>query len=150
MKKNLLWFGLLMGMLYVPFVSCAGVNEDLLHAATMGDAAKVKQAIAQGADVNAKDERGWCPLILASRIGDVDTVKVLIDKGAKVNAKDNAGMTPLIHASASGHSVAVVKLLIERGADVSIKDKNGDTALEWAYNDEISKLIKSYKKQKAK
>jgi ankyrin repeat protein len=55
-----------------------------------------------------------------------------------------------MHASAAGHSVAVVKLLIERGADVSIKDKNGDTALEWAYNDEISKLIKSYKKQKAK
>jgi ankyrin repeat protein len=149
MKKNLLWLCLLMWMLYVPFVSYAGVNEDLLGAATTGDAAKVKQAIAKGADVNATDERGWTPLILASRIGGVDAVKFLIEKGAKVNVKDNAGMTPLMHASAFGHSAAV-KLLIERGADVSMKDNHGDTALEWAGSDEISKLIKSYKKQKAK
>ena len=38
-----------------------------------------------GANVNAQNERGWTPLILASNSGDVGSIRLLLANGANVN-----------------------------------------------------------------
>jgi ankyrin repeat protein len=60
-----------------------------------GDIEAVKQAIADGADVNAKNEYGNTPLHPAAIEGHKEVVELLIAAGADVNAKIDHGDTPL-------------------------------------------------------
>ena len=63
-----------------------------------GNIEGVKLAIANGSDVNAKDEDGWTPMLFAAAKGHKETVELLIAKGAKVNTKDYFDKTPLDRA----------------------------------------------------
>ena len=74
----------------------AAANKKLTDAALNGDIEAVKQYLAAGADVNAKDKEGWTPLHFASDRKNV--AEFLIKKGADVNAKDAYGFTPLDEA----------------------------------------------------
>lgn len=66
-----------------------------LHwAAAKGNEDVAELLIGQGADVNAKDEKGRTPL---HYIDDKDTAELLIAKGADVSAKGKYGNTPLHH-----------------------------------------------------
>jgi ankyrin repeat protein len=65
------------------------------EAAEAGNIESVKQAIADGADVNAKNEDGVTPLSSAAYFGHKKVVELLIAKDADVNAKDNLGDTPI-------------------------------------------------------
>jgi hypothetical protein len=66
-----------------------------IHAAIgLGNIAAVKQHLAAGADVNAKDEDGRTPLLNALS-GPKEIIELLIAKGADVNAQDDVGFTPL-------------------------------------------------------
>ena len=104
----------------------------LIDAAKNGDFEAIKQAIADGVDVNVKG--GWgelTPLHGAAGGGHKEIVELLIVNGADVNAKDESGLTPL--HSAVGSSRLVVEMLIAAGADVNAKiDPFGDTPLDWA------------------
>jgi hypothetical protein len=64
------------------------------YAARDGNIEAVKQAIADGADVNAKDD-GWTPLHIAALNGRKEIAELLIVEGAEVNAKDDGDETPL-------------------------------------------------------
>ncbi|GAF95273.1 unnamed protein product, partial [marine sediment metagenome] len=66
-----------------------------LKAIKKGDIERIKKLISQGADVNAKDNRGMTPLHKAAYYGRRQMAKVLIAKGANVNGTDTAGQTPL-------------------------------------------------------
>jgi len=70
----------------------------ILKAAQDGNIEAVKQAIADGADVNAKNTSGMTPLHRAGWYGHNEIVELLIAKGADVNAKAENGDTPLDHA----------------------------------------------------
>ena len=61
----------------------------------------VKQHLAAGTDVNAKDDDGWTPLHNA---GTKEVAELLIAEGADVNAKDDDGTTPLDWAIRRKHS----------------------------------------------
>ena len=56
-------------------------------AAQVGNIEAIKQAIADGADVNAKDADGRTTLHAAAVGGSKEVVELLIAKGADVNAK---------------------------------------------------------------
>lgn len=59
--------------------------------------------LANGADVNAKDNDGETPLHYAAFKGHLDLVKLLLSNNADVNAKDDDGETPLRLAALEGH-----------------------------------------------
>jgi len=101
---------------------------DIHQAAREGNIEAVKQAIAAGADVNAKTEdlRWWTPLHGAAVSGKNEIVELLIAEGVDVNVKDGDGRTPLHFASANGHKAAA-ELLIAKGADVNAKVVSGAT-----------------------
>ena len=64
-----------------------------MHRAAWGRHTEIVELlITNGADVNAKDDRGATPLHHAI---DKEIVELLIAEGADVNAKDKRGRTPL-------------------------------------------------------
>ena len=67
----------------------------LHYAADEGHTEVVELLIANGADMNAKDEDESTPLHLAAYWGGKDIVELLIAAGADVNAKNNWIGTPL-------------------------------------------------------
>jgi ankyrin repeat protein len=80
----------------VMLVGCDAPDISLHKAAFDGNIEAVKQAIADGADVNAKG--GWregTPLHTAALWGHKEIAELLIAAGAEVNAKTKRGETPL-------------------------------------------------------
>ena len=135
-----LLFGVTMG---VSIAANQELDQQLILFA-QGDFETVKQLVAQGADVNARDQNGVTPLMSAASGGQTEIASFLISKGADVNSKNKSGFTPLICAAMSGNQ-QVVQLLIDKGADVNAKDKEGYTAAYYAsmyqYNDLAEMLM---------
>jgi ankyrin repeat protein len=100
-------------------------------AAWDGNIEAVKQHLAAGTDVNAKDKNGWTPLHAAAFEDHKEIAELLIAKGADVNAKNKNGWTPLHFAALEDHK-EVAELLIAKGADVNPKDVSGETPLDVA------------------
>ena len=91
----------------------------ILVAAYEGNIEAVKQHLAAGTDVNAKDEYGFTPIYAAvAGGGDKEIAELLIANGADVNAKLDDGETPLHRAAYEDHK-EIVELLIAKGADVN-------------------------------
>ena len=104
-------------------------NDMLFAAAKDGNLQNARNAIAQGADVNARDASlmRCTPLRWAAIYGHLGVARLLVQKGADVNARDlRKGVAPL--RCAVEHP-AMVKLLIESGAKVDATDDDGWTAL---------------------
>ena len=74
-------------------------NIPIINAAMNGNIETTKKAIADGADVNSKDEFGFTALHYTAWYGQKKIVELLIAKGADVNAKvlsgAKKGSTPL-------------------------------------------------------
>ena len=88
---------LLITIAAVVLVGCEPSVPDIsIHdAAKLGQIASVKQHLAAGTDVNAKDEDGETPLQLAALNDHKEIVELLIAEGADVNALNGMGVTPL-------------------------------------------------------
>ena len=93
-----------------------GLDEKLLKAVKDGDEKAVKDLIAQGADVNTKDEQGDCALFTAVYKGYGKIARLLVESGADVNAGISTGETPLMRA-VFNDDTQTVKLLIKHGAE---------------------------------
>ena len=107
---------------------------ELIDAVEDGDALKLKELLAVGADINVKDDRdGYSLLHFAAFYDDTEALKFLIDAGANVNAKENEGRTPL-HLAAERGNIESVELLLKAGSDINAKNEHGDTALQMALN----------------
>lgn len=80
------------------------------HERKMDAAWACQVLIDNGADVNAVDNDGTTPAMVAAMDGCTETLKVLIAKGADLNMADNAGRTPLILAVLSPEAKADISL----------------------------------------
>ena len=111
---------LLTTIVTVVLVGCRPTVPDIsmYDAVEAGNIEAVKQHLAAGTDVNAKDKDGWTPLHPASYEGHQEIAEMLIAKGADVNAKvafgPLQGKTPLDSANNSGRT-AIVDLLRKHG-----------------------------------
>jgi ankyrin repeat protein len=102
----------------------------------------IRRLISEGADVNAKNSKGWTPLIYAARNSEsTEIVTLLIEAGADVNAKADSGWPPLMYAAGRYSSIPeIVTLLIEAGADVNYRDVEGYTPLIFAAGNSLSSM----------
>ena len=74
-----------------------------------GNIQVVEHNIANGADVNAKDESESTPLHSAALFGHKEIAELLIAKGANVNAKNDGGRTPLDYAKRKPEIAALLR-----------------------------------------
>lgn len=70
----------------------------------------VKMLVANGADVNARQQQGFVPLHAAAQNGDAVMAKLLLDHGADAKVRSDNGQNALDLAMLQGHA-AVVELL---------------------------------------
>ena len=80
-----------------------GPSVDIWEAARTGNIEAVKQHLAAGTDVNAKNKGEETPLHEAALGEHKEIAELLITKGADVNAKDDDGKTPLDWAVDEDH-----------------------------------------------
>jgi len=113
--QRLIHVALLLGLVFA-WLTPASASDDLLRATDVADVARVKQLIAQGANVNAHDEHGRTALMSAVRKGQREIVRMLLDAGADPNLQTSYGATAL--SMASGHHPDIVRMLLDAGADV--------------------------------
>lgn len=103
-------------------------NSALLYAAKDHNIVRIKQLLAQGADVNARDHDGGTTLSAVSFKGSLEIVNTLLAAGAYLEGRDDEGNTPLMFA-AMGNNTEVVKLYLSLGANPNSRDKNDMTPL---------------------
>ena len=122
----------------------SGAEFSIQAAIAVGNIEAVKQHLAAGSDVNAKNSDDWTPLHLAADKGHKEIAELLIDKGADVNAKDEDSWTPLHSAVQSLGHREVTELLIAAGADVNAKSENGGAPLDITISAEISAILRKH------
>ncbi|MER6956675.1 hypothetical protein [Streptomyces sp. NPDC000618] len=117
----------------------SGTDDDLFDAVRpahgaepLGQVARIRALLAEGADVSARDEQGATPLHRAVQapyqdrdpLPSLEVVRALLESGADVHARDRIGVTPAARAvlldstapeAAVDRSVAVLELLVEYG-----------------------------------
>lgn len=69
-------------------------DKRLFCAVDTRDADAVEQALAEGADPNARQETGWTPLYWTAGYGDAGICRLLLESGADAEALNEKGLTP--------------------------------------------------------
>jgi hypothetical protein len=103
-------------------------DQQLIAAATRGDVGVVKDLLAAGTSVKAREEHGWTALMAATHANQVEAAKLLIAAGSDVNAKDNLQDSPYLYAGAEGR-LEILRLTLAAGADLTSTNRFGGTAL---------------------
>ena len=105
----------------------------ILHAARLDQPEMLKALIQKNVDVNATDENGMTPLMVASREGYESIVAILLDNRVQVNQQDKSGMTALMWAAKNEHA-NIIHRLSNAEADFSIESEQSNNALLLAAN----------------
>jgi len=123
-----------------------GLNPRLpLHlAAEGGNEVAVQLLLGRGANIEARDIRGWTALQRASFRGHKAIVQLLLKEGAEIEARNKIGSTALTLASQYGHKEVVKLLLLDPRVDVNSCDNDGDTPIllaSWQGHIDIVELL---------
>lgn len=111
-------------------IAAVEYTSPLSQAIASDDVDAVRDLLAKGAKVNAKEESysKITPLFVAVENGNVEIVRLLLEFGAKVNRRDENKQTPLMRLDGDA-TPELVDLLIRHGAKVNAVDSEGNTAL---------------------
>lgn len=104
------------------------LNRDLLKAAELGNREAVAKLLADGADIDATDERGRTSAMIAVHTDQLELFQLLIGQGANINIRDHRQDNPLLYAGAEG-KLDFVKAAVAAGADTTVTNRFGGTAL---------------------
>lgn len=99
-----------------------------------GELEKVKELVAQGANIHSNNEYS---LREAASNGHIDVVKFLVEYGANVQAEDNYSLQ---WAAREGH-LEVVKYLVSQGADPSARNYQAITSAAYFKHFDILKFL---------
>jgi ankyrin repeat protein len=95
--------------------------------------------------VNARDENGVTPLMLAAQFNsNSEVITAFLKAGAEVNARDENGVTPLMLAAQFNSNPEVITAFLKAGANAKTKSKKGKTALDYAKENEKIYKTKAY------
>jgi ankyrin repeat protein len=112
------------------------LDRQYLDATVSGDLEALDRALADGADVNAKDSYNGTGLIRAADAGQVAMVRRLLRTEIDKDHVNELGWTALLEAVILGggdrEHTEIVRLLVEGGVDTRIRDREGNTALDIA------------------
>jgi len=135
------------GLLLASPLAAQDAQDRLWDAAISGDTLAIRQALADGADVDSLDTRtnrnGRRALNWAAWNDRVSVIEILLAAGATIEAENNTGFTPLHHAAEAG-SVAAARALLAAGADPEHRNKAGRLPIETARergNAEVAALL---------
>ena len=109
----------------------ATATRALFEAIRSSDIGSVRQALARGANVNARNAEGDTTLMSAALYSSAECMRMLVDAGADLNARDARGGTALMR---SVRDLDRVRLLVDGGAQVDARSPLGVTALMVAAN----------------
>ena len=109
----------------------AARGMDIFQAAATGNIGRIEELLANGADINQRDNNDNTALHVAAEYGQEATVLRLIQTGARVNKRNYCDKTALHLAVEKGYE-AIIGMLIEAGACVNQQDAYGRTALHLA------------------
>jgi ankyrin repeat protein len=104
------------------------LEERFLVAASRDDSVVVRETLAQGVNIESRDENGRTALLLATHHNAVNAARILIEAGADVNAMDNISDSPYLYAGAEGR-LEILRMTLEQGADLASVNRYGGTAL---------------------
>jgi ankyrin repeat protein len=106
-----------------------------IHKAAKGNIEAVKQHLAAGTDVSAKNKYGQAPLHYAAIGSHCEVIELLLVNGVDVNAKNSGGFTAL-HFSAWYGLKETVELLLANDADINAVNGKGQTPLYLAVSNQ--------------
>lgn len=125
-------------------MSRSEASGTLLVAAREGDLAQVRRALASGADLEARNDRGQTPLVVATKAEQVEVALLLLEEGADPDAKDDLQDSAFLYAGAEGYD-EILRATLRHGANVKSTNRFGGTALipasEHGYTDTVRILI---------
>jgi ankyrin repeat protein len=122
----------------------------LCWAAKNNDLALLSRLLEDGADIDARDGRGYSPLMLAAYAGHADAVALLLDHGADPDSCDHAGNSVLLGVAWKGN-LPLVQRLLEAGADPTLRNQHGLDARGFATTfgrHEVVAIIDAFMKRK--
>lgn len=134
------------------------INGELFDAAKQGGAAKVRELIKAGADLNYTESlpttdggaiEGMTPLMAATMAGSLETVKVLVAGGAWVNYLNGMVLNAFWIAAHNGN-LEIVKYLAKHGAYINNSNREDVTPLMAAAMNGHSGVVKFLIGAKAK
>lgn len=101
------------------FSFCFGISfSQTIHEATRsGDVNKVYQSLIDGGDINAQDNIGRTPIMIAALIGNYKVVSYFIENKCDINAKDFEGRTALDY-SIRMKNIKITELLQKNNATI--------------------------------
>lgn len=100
-------------------------NDALFLVSEIGWPETIARFLDLGASMEARDQSGKTPLMLAAWENQAAGVEMLLSRGADVNARDYHGKTALMLAN---EHPRIVRRLIHGAADVHIADQDDQTA----------------------
>lgn len=117
------------------------INEAFLLAASKADIDGLKDALNQGAELNAiVDDGNTCMHLLgyaANHLAFDCITYLLAEKNANIEMPNNYGAT-MLHIAARNNDHEKVRFLINKGADIHARDSDSWTPLHYAaWNDRL-------------
>ncbi|KAF5403170.1 Fibronectin type 3 and ankyrin repeat domains protein 1 [Paragonimus heterotremus] len=115
---------------------------DIHRSIKQGSALLLREILEKGeANIEAPDNLGFTPLMLAAQKNMLEMLEILLDCNANPNTKNDTGKTALMFASFKGN-IECMETLLESGADVNAVDHSGLSALHMATDGEQTRAIK--------
>ena len=103
----------------------------LWSAAKADDVLQLTALLDAGAEIDARDARGYSSLMLAAYTGNDAAFYLLLARGADPNTADHAGNSVLMGVAFKGH-LAMTRQLFAAGADPTARNHAGLDALGFA------------------
>ena len=123
------------------------LDSEFFKAALNSDFEKAKTFLAEGADIDNRDESGNTALHHAAANGEVESVAELLKAGADADAKNKDLYTPLHYATLI-NCERTVETLLSGGSRIDAENNDGDTAFNLARKNNHQKIIEMINQRK--